>query len=63
MDPRFLVHLMACLTKTRQGALGAHLKGTVRRNRLHQTLAAAGVIAIGLFLRSGAFPFPPAIVK
>jgi hypothetical protein len=54
---------MACLTKTRQVALGSHLKGTVRLNRLHQALAAAGVIAVGLFLRSGALPFPAAIAK
>ena len=46
---------MACLTKTRQGALGAHLKGTVRHNRLHQALAAAGVITVGSSLFSVVF--------
>ena len=46
---------MAYLTEKRQGALGSHLKSAVRRNRLHQALAAAGVITVGSSLFSVVF--------
>jgi|GEM_PF-2436251 hypothetical protein len=46
---------MAYLTKNRQAALDSHLKGAVRRNRLHQALAAGEVITVGSSLFSVVF--------